>query len=105
MSEEAKKYHEEEAIGRTHDFRIAKRLVRYLRPYWHLVAAALALTLLANILLSTQPYFTKIAVDDFITPKSTDGIWLFAFAFFGVFVLRFVCFVVIKTATSERQFF
>lgn len=90
MSEEARKYHEEDAIGKTHDFRVARRLVRYLKPYWHLVVAALALTLFANILLSTQPYFTKIAVDDFITPKVTDGIWLFALAFFSVFLLRFV---------------
>lgn len=90
MSEEVRKYHEEEAIGRTHDFRIARRLVRYLRPYWPLVAASLALTLVANVLLSTQPYFTKIAVDDFITPRTTDGIWIFALAFFGVFLLRFV---------------
>src|SRR4029078_2722516 len=66
------------------------RLVRYLKPYWPLAAAALVLTLLANILLSTQPYFTKVAVDQFITPKKTDGIWLFTAAFFGVFVLRFV---------------
>ena len=90
MSEEVRKYHEEEAIGRTQDFRIARRLVRYLRPYWPLVVGALALTLFANILLSTQPYFTKIAVDDFITPQRTDGIWLFALAFFSVFLLRFV---------------
>ena len=48
MSEEATKYHEEEAIGRTHDFRVAKRLLRYLKPYWRLVAGALTLTLLAN---------------------------------------------------------
>lgn len=90
MSEEVAKYHEEEAIGRTHDFRIARRLVRYLRPYRPLVAAALGLTLFANILLSTQPYFTKIAVDDFIGPRTTDGIWIFAVAFFGVFLLRFI---------------
>ena len=90
MSEEARKYHEEEAIGRTNDFRVAKRLARYLKPYWKLVAGALALTLLANVLLSTQPYFTKIAVDDFITPRRTDGLWIFAAAFFGVFLLRFV---------------
>ena len=90
MSDEAKKYHEEEAIGKTYDLRIARRLLRYLRPYWTLVVAALGLTLVANILLSTQPYFTKIAVDDFITPQRTDGIWIFAAAFFGVFLLRFI---------------
>jgi len=90
MSDEAAKFHEEDAIGKTQDFRIAGRLLRYLKPYWHIAAAALVLTFLTNILISTQPYFTKVAVDDFITPKNLDGIWLFAFAFFGVFLLRFV---------------
>ncbi len=90
MSDEVKKYHEEESIGKTYDLRIIRRLVGYLRPYWHLAAAALALTLITNILISTQPYFTKVAVDDFITPGRTDGIWLFALAFFGVFLFRFI---------------
>ena len=90
MSEEVKKYHEEDAIGKTYDWRVARRLAGYLRPYWKTVAAALTLTLLTNILVSTQPYFKKVAVDDFITPKRVDGIWLFALAFLGVFLLRFV---------------
>jgi ATP-binding cassette subfamily B protein len=90
MSDEAKKYHEEEAIGNAYDFRVARRLARYLKPYWKTVAVALLLTLLTNVLVSTQPYFTKVAVDDFITPKRTDGVWLFAAAFFGVFLFRFI---------------
>ncbi|MBX7053521.1 MAG: ABC transporter ATP-binding protein/permease [Pyrinomonadaceae bacterium] len=90
MSEAAKQYHEEDEIGKTYDLRVARRLLRYLKPYWQLAAAALTLTLLTNILISTQPYFTKMAVDDFIEPRRTDGIWLFALAFFGVFLFRFV---------------
>jgi ATP-binding cassette subfamily B protein len=90
MSEEVRKYHEEEEIGKTYDLRIARRLVRYVKPYWRYAGAALSLTLLTNILISTQPYFTKMAVDDFITPKRVEGIWLFAFAFFGLFLFRFV---------------
>lgn len=90
MSEEVRKYHEEDAIGKSYDFRTARRLLSYLKPYWHLAAAALTLTLLTNILISTQPYFTKMAVDDFIVPKNTDGIWLFSLAFFGVFLFRFI---------------
>jgi ATP-binding cassette subfamily B protein len=90
VSVATKKYHDEEEIGKTYDLGIAKRLVRYIRPYWKLAAVALVLTLLANILLSTQPYFTKVAVDRFIIPKQTDGIWIFAAMFFGVFLLRFV---------------
>ena len=90
MSSEVQKYHEEDAIGKTYDLRVARRLLGYLRPYWKLVVAALTLTLLANILLSTQPYFTLAAVDWFIVPQRTDGVWLFALAFFGVFLFRFV---------------
>lgn len=90
MSDEVKKYHEEDEIGKTYDFRVARRLMRYLRPYWKLATVAIVLTLLTNILIATQPYFTKMAVDDFITPKNVDGIWLFALAFFGVFLFRFI---------------
>ena len=90
MSEEAKKFHEEEEIGKTYDLRVIRRLLRYLKPYWHIAAVALVLTFVLNILGSLQPYFTKMAVDDYITPKQTDGIWLFALAFFGVFFFRFL---------------
>ncbi len=89
MSDEAKKHNEEEAIGKTYDFSIAKRLLRYLKPYWKLAAVALVLTLLTNVLGSLQPWFTKTAVDDFITPKQTEGLWLFALMFFGLFLFRF----------------
>ena len=90
MSEEAKKFHEEEAIEKTYDLRVTLRLLSYLKPYWKMAAVALVLTFLTNILISLQPLFTKMAVDDFITPKVTDGIWLFALAFFGIFLFRFI---------------
>ena len=90
MSDAVQKYHEEEAIGKTYDLRIVRRLMRYLKHYKLLVFGALVLTLLSNILFSTQPYFTKVAVDRFIVPKVTEGVWFFAVIFFLVFLLRFV---------------
>lgn len=90
MSDEANKFHEEAKIEKTYDLRVTKRLLRYLKPYWKMAAVALLLTFLTNILISLQPYFTKMAVDDFITPKQTDGIWIFALAFFGLFLFRFI---------------
>ncbi len=90
MSDEVRKYHEEDAIGKTYDLKVVRRLLGYLHPYWHLAAIALLLTIFTNVLISTQPYFTKVAVDDFITPGRTDGVWLFALAFFGVFLFRFI---------------
>lgn len=90
MSDEAKKHLEEEAIGKTYDLRVTKRLLRYLKPYWKLAAIALVLTFLTNILGSLQPWFTKHAVDDFIVPKQVEGLWIFALMFFGLFVFRFL---------------
>lgn len=90
MSEEAKNSHEEEAIGKTYDFRVAKRLVSYIKPYRHIAAIALVLTVLVNVLVSLQPRFTQIAIDDYITPKETDGIWIFALVFFCLFLFRFI---------------
>ncbi len=89
MAEETKKTHEE-AIEKSYDWHVTWRLLRYLKPYWKLAAVALVLTFVTNILISLQPYFTKVAVDDFITPKKVDGIWLFAFAFFCLFLFRFI---------------
>lgn len=90
MSEEAKKFHEEEAIKKSYDLHTTKRLFSYIKPYWKMMSAALALTVLTNVLISLQPYFTKMAIDDFIVPGVTEGIWLFALAYFGLFLFRFV---------------
>lgn len=90
MADEAKKYHEEEAISKSYDLSTTRRLFGYLRNYWKMMGLALCLTLLTNILISLQPYFTMVAVDDFITPQRTEGVWLFAFAFFGLFLFRFI---------------
>lgn len=90
MSDEAKKHLEEEAIGKTYDLKVTGRLLRYLKPYRAYVIGALALTLFTNVLISLQPRFTQSAVDDYITPGNTDGLWLFVALFFSVFLFRFL---------------
>ena len=89
-SEQSVQIHEEEPIGKTYDFMVARRLLSYLRPYRGTVIFALLLTLLTNTLISLQPRFTQWAVDDYIVPRNTDGITLFAFLFFLVFLFRFL---------------
>lgn len=90
MSEESHKNQEEEVIGKTYDWGIVKRLLRYLRPYWRIVLVALIMTLALNILGSLQPWFTKRAVDDFIVPQQTDGLLVFTLVFFSIFLFRFI---------------
>jgi hypothetical protein len=40
MSTAVRQFHEEEAIGKTYDFQVAKRLLRYLKPYVRTLAFA-----------------------------------------------------------------
>src|SRR5215510_3355556 len=90
MSTAVKQFHEEEAIGKTYDLRVARRLLRYLKPYVRLLAPALALTLVLNLLGILQPKFTQYAIDWYILPKKTDGLTLFVLVYFGVQFFRFV---------------
>jgi ATP-binding cassette subfamily B multidrug efflux pump len=90
VSTAVKQFHEEEAIGKTYDLQVARRLLRYLKPYIRLLIPALILTLLLNLLGILQPKFIQYAIDWFIIPRVTKGITLFALAFLGVQLLRFV---------------
>ena len=90
MSTAVKQYHEEEAIGKTYDLQVARRLLRYLKPYVRLLFAALALTLGLNLLEVLQPKFTEYAIDRNILPRSTDGLTLIVALFLGSQVLRLV---------------
>ncbi|HJY29608.1 MAG TPA: ABC transporter ATP-binding protein [Pyrinomonadaceae bacterium] len=90
MSTAVKQFHEEEAIGKTYDFQIAKRLLSYLRPYGRLVAIAMALTLGLNLLEVLQPKFTEYAIDRNILPRTTNGLTLLVTLFLGSQLLRLV---------------
>ncbi|MCA1557496.1 MAG: ATP-binding cassette domain-containing protein, partial [Acidobacteria bacterium] len=90
MSTAVKQFHEEEAIGKTYDFRVARRLLRYLRPYIGTLIPALLLTLFVNLLGSLQPKFTQYAIDWYILPRQLTGLNLFVLVFFLVRLAQFV---------------
>jgi ATP-binding cassette subfamily B protein len=90
MSAAVKQFHEEEAIGKTYDWQVARRLLRYLKPYARLLVPALILTLLLNLLGILQPKFTQYSIDWYILPRKTQGITLFALVYLGAQFLRFV---------------
>jgi ATP-binding cassette subfamily B multidrug efflux pump len=90
MSTAVTQFHEEEAIGKTYDFQVARRLLRYLNPYVRFLIPALLLTLALNLLGVLQPKFTQYAIDWHILPRRLDGLgWLVAL-FFGAQLLRMV---------------
>ena len=90
MSTAVKQFHEEEAIGKTYDFQVARRLLRYLRPYVRLLVPALLLTLALNLLGILQPKFTQYAIDWHILPRRLDGLNLLVALFFGSQLLRLI---------------
>jgi ATP-binding cassette, subfamily B, multidrug efflux pump len=90
MSTTVKQFHEEEAIGKTYDFQVARRLLRYLKPYVRLLIPALVLTLVLNLLGVLQPKFTQYAIDWFILPRQLDGLLLLVLVYVGVQFFRLV---------------
>ena len=90
MSTAVKEFHEEEAIGKTYDLQVARRLLRYLKPYVRLLIFALGLTLALNLLGILQPKFTEYAIDWYILPRQLNGLGWLVVLFFGSQLLRLV---------------
>ena len=90
MSTAVKQFHEEEAIGKTYDLQVARRLLKYLKPYVRFLIPALVLTLALNLLGVLQPKFTQYAIDWYIVPRHLEGLMLLVGLYFGTQFLRFV---------------
>ena len=90
MSTAVKQFHEEEAIGKTYDLQVARRLLRYLKPYVRLLTGALALTLALNLLGVLQPKFTQYAIDWYILPRKTDGLMVLVGLYLVTQLLRLI---------------
>ncbi len=78
---------EEEALGRSYDARLMRRLLRYLRPYAGHVALALLLLLLASATAIVGPWITQLVIDDAIPTRDTDFLGLLIAAYVGTVAL------------------
>ncbi len=59
---------EEEVQGKIYDWRLMRRLARYARPYWVMVAVSVGLMLASSALQVVGPLITRLAVDRFLAP-------------------------------------
>jgi ATP-binding cassette subfamily B multidrug efflux pump len=87
---EAATFHEEEELGKAYDARLMRRLLRYLRPHWRLVALALFVLLLAAGTAIVGPWITQLVIDEAIPAADGRYLSLLASVFFTAVVLRFV---------------
>ena len=91
---------DEEILGKAYDARLMVRILRYLRPYWKLLAVAFGFLLLQTGTQLLGPYITKIAIDRYIATRDIHGLDLMALAYLGVVVCGFVV-LFIQTYTTE----
>jgi ATP-binding cassette subfamily B protein len=89
MATAVQQFHEEEAVKKFERGSV-RRLMRYLRPYRHLIVPALILTLAVNAIGVVEPKFFQYAIDWYVIPNQLGGMTWLALAFLGVKLLQFV---------------
>ncbi len=66
---------EDDAIAKSYDAQLLRRLLRYLRPYWAEVAFAFVLIVVMAGLDLVAPWLTKLAIDEHIAKGDGAGLW------------------------------
>lgn len=91
---------DDEILGKAYDARLMARMLRYLRPYWKLLAVSFSFLLLHTATQLLGPYITKVAIDRYIAHQDVAGLDLMALAYLGVVLLGFI-FLFVQTYTTE----
>jgi ATP-binding cassette subfamily B protein len=92
--------HDEEILGKAYDAHLMMRILRYLRPYWKLLAVSFVFLMFQTGAQLLGPYITKIAIDRYIAQGDIDGLDWMALAYLGVVLFGFTV-VFIQTYTTE----
>ena len=93
---------EEEILGKAYDARLMARVLRYLRPYWKLLAVAFTFLMLQTGTQLLGPYITKIAIDRYIASKDIHGLDWMALAYLVVVLCGFIV-LFIQTYTDRKS--
>jgi ATP-binding cassette subfamily B protein len=66
-------YFEETQLGKPYDVKLLKRLLPFIRPYRLLILWSIFLVIGITALDLALPYVTKVAIDRYIVPQTTDA--------------------------------
>jgi ATP-binding cassette subfamily B protein len=83
--------HEEEALGKAYDARLMRRLLRYVRPYRSLVAAALALLFIEGALQLVGPFLTQRVIDVALPAGDLGEVRTAALLYASALLAQFAC--------------
>ena len=83
--------HEEEALGKAFDGRLARRLFHYVRPYGRLVAIALTLLVTQGVLQLAGPLLTRYVIDEAIPAEDAALVVQATIWFVAALLAQIVC--------------
>jgi ATP-binding cassette subfamily B multidrug efflux pump len=66
-------YFEETRLGKPYDVKLLKRLLPFIYPYKILILSSIVLVIGITLLDLALPYVTKVAIDRYIVPQTTDA--------------------------------
>jgi ATP-binding cassette subfamily B protein len=81
---------EDEILGKAYDARLMARILKYLRPYWKILALALLFLVLHTGTQLLGPYITKVAIDRYIASGDVAGLDWMAALYLGTVLLGFL---------------
>lgn len=84
-------FHEEDALGRPYDRRLAGRLFTYVRPYRTLVLGAVALLICDGLLQLVGPLLTRQVIDVALPARNIELVWMAAGLYALSLVAGFAC--------------
>jgi ATP-binding cassette subfamily B protein len=89
-------FHEEEALGRSYDGHLMRRLLRYLEPYRLKVALAVVMLIAASGLDLVGPYLTAVAIDRAIPQRDLNLLAVLA----GIYTVALVLALLLSYAQT-----
>lgn len=100
--------HEEESLGKAYDARLAKRLLRYLRPYKKAVVLSMLLSIGSSVLILLQPLLILRAIDHTIPNRDFREFGLLCACFAGLMVVEYIleyAYIMVVNQTGQRAMF
>ncbi len=90
--------HDEDKVGAVYDHGLAKRLIRYLKPYGKEIFISVILLAVISLLEVAGPYITKVAIDKYVKPihgvgiipaDAVQGLITLSLAYVGILIVAF----------------
>jgi ATP-binding cassette, subfamily B, multidrug efflux pump len=84
-------FHEEDALGKAYDARLARRLVAYVRPYRLLVVGSVSLLFIEGALQLVGPWLTKQVIDVALPARDAAVVRSAALLYVASLIVQFAC--------------